>query len=108
MAKVVFCGFGDNDGLYTAKVGEVLLRVAVAAGVKIPKSEEQYVVKIEEMTEEVQTTYMEDEEMEVLVKLGLLTDEKAYELQQNTVGAEFRLADQCLIKGDILVKPYKG
>jgi hypothetical protein len=108
MANVVFCGFGPNDGLYHAKIGEVLLRLAVASGVKIPKTGEAYVVEIVEMSEEVQTTYMEDAEFEQLIKLGLLDEEKAYELQQYTIGSKYRLADQCLVKGDILVKPYKG
>jgi hypothetical protein len=108
MAKVVFCGFGPNDGLYNAKVGEVLLRVAVAAGVSIPKKEDAYVIEIQEMSDELQTTYMEDLEIEKLIGLGLLDEAKAYELQQYTIGSKFRLADQCLIKGDILVKPYKG
>lgn len=108
MANVVFCGFGPNDGLYHAKIGEVLLRLAVASGVSIPKTEGESVVEIQEMSEELQTTYMEDVEFEKLIKLGLLSEEKAYELQQYTIGSKYRLADQCLIKGDILVKPYKG
>jgi hypothetical protein len=108
MAKVVFCGFGPNDGLYHAKIGEVLLRLAVSSGINIPKTDDAYVVEIQEMGDEVQTIYMEDAEIEKLISLGLLDEKKAYELQQLTIGSKYRLADQCLVKGDILVKPYKG
>lgn len=112
MANVIFCGFGkEKDGLVKAKNGELILRVAAAKGVMIPKECEagecgSCVVKVEELTDEKQTHYMEEKEMEKLIELGLLTKEKAEELNQSTRQSEYRLACQATIRGDILVKPY--
>lgn len=113
MANVIFCGFGkEKDGLVKAKNGELILRVAAAKGVMIPKECEEgecgsCVVKVEELTDEKQTHYMEEKEMSKLIELGLLTKEKAEELNQSTTQSEFRLACQATIRGDILVKPFQ-
>jgi ferredoxin len=112
MANVIFCGFGkEKDGLVKAKNGELILRVASANGVMIPKECEEgecgsCVVKVEELTDEKQTHYMEEKEVSKLIELGLLTKEKAEELNQSTTQSEYRLACQATIRGDILVKPY--
>lgn len=112
MVQVIFCGFSkEQDKRVFAKSGDLLLRVAKDNGVKILTECEDgncgsCTVKIEELTSEKQTQYMEDKEIETLISVGALTKERAEELQQDTVGHEIRLACQYLIKGDILVKPY--
>jgi hypothetical protein len=105
MASVIFCGFGKDldKRVKDVKNGEILLRVASANGIELSGDK---IVKVEELTDEKQTTYMEDVEVDKLIKLGLLTAEKAEELNQSTTQSEYRLADLCLVKGDILVKPY--
>lgn len=112
MANVIFCGFGkEKDGKVTAKNGELILRVAAANGVMIPKDCEEgdcgsCVVKVEELSDAKQTHYMEEKEVAKLIELGLLTAEKAEELNQSTTQSDYRLACQATIRGDILVKPF--
>ena len=112
MASVIFCGFGkEKDGRVVTKNGEILLRVAAANGIMIPKECEEgecgsCVVKVEELTDEKQTHYMEEKELNKLIEMGLLSKDKAEELNQSTTQSSFRLACQCIIRGDILVKPF--
>ena len=113
MANVIFCGFGkEKDGLVKAKNGELILRVAAANGIMIPKECEEgecgsCVVKVEELTDEKQTHYMDDKEIAKLIELGLLTKDKAEALNQSTTQSDYRLACQATIRGDILVKPFQ-
>ena len=49
---------------------------------------------------------MEDEELDLLVELGAISQEDAEQCQQYTVSPRVRIAPMMLIKGDILVRPY--
>ncbi len=111
MVQVIFCGFGkEQDKRVFAKSGDLLLRVARANGVKINTECEDgncgsCVVQVEELGKEPITQYMEDKELETLFTLGLIKKEEIAEVQQKTVAYKYRLACQCIVKGDILVKP---
>ena len=113
MVQVIFCGFGKGQNKRVfAKSGDLLLRVAKDNGVKIVTECEEgtcgsCAVSVEELTKEKQTVYMEDKELETLVSIGAIKADEAKQLQQDTVAPSVRLACQCLIKGDILVKPYE-
>jgi ferredoxin len=113
MIQVIFCGFGENqDKRVFAKSGDLLLRVAKDNGVKIITECEDgncasCAVKVEELTAEKQTHYMEDKELATLISISALSKGEAERLQQDTVGHTVRLACQCILKGDVLVKPYK-
>ena len=50
---------------------------------------------------------MEDEELDILVKLGAITSCEAEQCQQFTISPKIRIAPMMLVKGDILVKPFK-
>lgn len=50
---------------------------------------------------------MEDEELDVLVELGAITKEEADQCQQFTISPKIRIAPMMLVKGDILLKPFK-
>jgi len=114
MIQIIFCGFGeDQDKRVFAKSGDLLLRVAKDSGVNILTECEDgncasCAVKVEELTPEKQTHYMEDKELETLITLGALSKPEAERLQQDTVGHSVRLACQFIVKGDVLIKPYKG
>ena len=125
MVNVIFCGFGgEMDKRVIARSGDVLLRVAESNGVKIPtdckdgtcgscavKIEDLSVTKPMDSTEEdydahAQSVYMEDKELETLVEMGAITRKEAEVAQQYNRQTPVRLACQCIIKSDILVKPF--
>lgn len=125
MVNVIFCGFGDEmDKRIIARSGDVLLRVAESNGVKIPTECKDgtcgsCAVKIEDLsvTETMDTTaeaydtatqsvYMEDKELDTLVEMGAITKKEAEVAQQFNRQTPVRLACQCIIKSDILVKPF--
>lgn len=112
MAKVIFMHFDkETDGIYDAKIGEPIVRLAKEKNVPIPfGNDEDYsksLISVENLADEEPTSYMEDEELEVLVKLGAITAEEANQCQQFTISPKVRVAPMMLIKGDILVKPYE-
>jgi hypothetical protein len=111
MAKVIFMHFdADKDGIYNAKIGEPLIRLARDKGILIESNSSDYsqsLVKVEHITDEEPTSYMEDEELDILVELGAITQEEALECQQYTISPRIRIAPMMLIKGDVLVKPFK-
>jgi hypothetical protein len=112
MAKVIFMHFDEEkDGIYDAKIGEPLIRLAKDKGISaFDECSEDYsncLVSIEHITDEEPTSYMEDEELDKLVELGVLTQKDADECQQFTVSPKIRIAPMMLIKGDVLIRPYK-
>lgn len=113
MAKVIFMHFDiETDGIYDAKIGEPLVRLAKEKGVPIPFSYEgedysKCLISIENLADEEPTSYMEDEELDKLVELGAITAQEALQCQQFTISPKVRIAPMMLIKGDVLIKPYK-
>jgi ferredoxin len=113
MAKVIFMHFDtQTDGVYNAKIGEPIVRLAKENNVPIPfnASNDDYskcLISVENLSDEEPTSYMEDEELDILVKLGAITQQEADQCQQFTISPKIRIAPMMLIKGDILVKPYQ-
>jgi len=125
MVNVIFCGFGQGmDKRVIARHGDVLLRVAESNGVKIPTDCKDgtcgsCAVMIEDLSVTVsmdpkeedydahgQSFYMDDKELGTLVEMGAITKKEAEVAQQYNRQTPVRLACQCTIKSDILVKPY--
>ncbi|MGB7403936.1 MAG: hypothetical protein WA916_15285 [Arcobacter sp.] len=111
MAKVIFMHFDTvTDGIYDAKIGEPISRLAKEKGVPLISDAKDYaksLIYVENLADEEPTSYMEDEELDVLVKLGAISSDEALQCQQFTISPKVRIAPMMLIKGDILVKPYK-
>lgn len=125
MVNTIFCGFGeDMDKRVIARGGDVLLRSAESNGVSIPteckdgtcgscavKVEDLSVTEAMDTTEEdydsnSQSVYMEDKELDTLVEMSAITKKEAEVAQQFNRQTPVRLACQCIIKSDILVKPF--
>jgi len=125
MVNVIFCGFGEEmDKRVIARGGDVLLRVAESNGVKIPtdckdgtcgscavKIEDLSVTEAMDSTEEdydahAQSVYMEDKELDTLIEMSAISKKEAEVAQQFNRQTPVRLACQCIIKSDILVKPF--
>lgn len=126
MVNVIFCGFGDEmDKRVIARSGDVLLRVAESNGVTIPTECKDgtcgsCAVKLEDLsvTETLdpsaeaydtatQSVYMEDKELDTLVEMGAITKKEAEVAQQYNRQTPVRLACQCIIKSDMLIKPFE-
>ena len=111
MAKVIFMHFDENtDGIYDAKIGEPVIRLAKEKGIPIVFDNNDYskcLVSVENISEEEPTSYMEDEELDKLVEMGVLSKEDADICQQFTVSPKVRIASMMMIKGDVLIKPFK-
>ena len=112
MAKVIFMHFDTvTDGVYDAKTGEPIVRLAKEKNVPIPAATNgdysKCLIYVENLSDEEPTSYMEDEELDILVKLGAITASEAEQCQQFTISPKIRIAPMMLIKGDILVKPFK-
>lgn len=126
MVNVIFCGFGEgNDKRIHARNGDVLLRAAESNGVTIPteckdgtcgscavRIEDLSVDEIMETTTEdydanAQSVYMEDKELDTLVEMGAITKKESEVAQQYNRQTPVRLACQCIIKSDMLVKPFE-
>ena len=112
MAKVIFMHFDAvTDGVYDAKIGEPIVRLAKEKNVPIPFATKgdysKCLISVENLSDEEPTSYMEDEELDILVKLGAITASEAEQCQQFTISPKIRIAPMMLIKGDILVKPFK-
>ena len=72
MAKVIFMHFDEKtDGIYDAKIGEPVVRLAKEKGIPIAfdKDHSKCLVSVEHISDEEPTSYMEDEELDELVKL---------------------------------------
>jgi ferredoxin len=125
MVNAIFCGFGeDMDKRIISRNGDVLLRSAESNGVKIPTDCKDgtcgsCAVKVEDlsMTEPMSSTeedydahgqsvYMDDKELNTLVEMSAITTKEAEIAQQFNRPTPVRLACQCTIKSDILVKPF--
>jgi len=126
MVNVIFCGFGEGmDKRVIARSGDVLLRVAESNGVKIPteckdgtcgscavRIEDLSVTKtLDPSTEDydanAKSVYMDDKELTSLVEMAAITKKEAEIAQQYNRQTPVRLACQCIIKSDILVKPFE-
>ena len=112
MAKVIFMHFDvETDGVYDAKIGEPVVRLAKEKNVPIPYAVDgdysKCLISVENLSDEEPTSYMEDEELDILVKLGAITANEAEQCQQFTISTKIRIAPMKLVKGDILVKPFK-
>ncbi|MGM0623865.1 MAG: hypothetical protein ACQESH_07590 [Campylobacterota bacterium] len=112
MAKVIFMHFDEvTDGIYDAKIGEPLIRVAKERNIPISSCEEgdfaKCLIRVEHISDEEPTSYMEDEELDKLVELGAISSQDAQHCQQYTISPKVRIAPMMLIKGDVLIKPYK-
>ena len=114
MAKVIFMHFKEEtDGIYDAKIGEPIVRVAKERGVPLPIECQDgecgsCLINVENIANEEPTSYMEDKELDKLVELGAITQKEANHCQQFTISPKVRLACQMLVKGDVLIKPFKG
>jgi len=53
-----------------------------------------------------QAVYMDDKELDTLVEMSAITKKEAEVAQQFNRQTPVRLACQCIIKSDILVKPF--
>lgn len=111
MAKVIFMHFDkEKDGIYDAKIGEPVVRLAKEKGIPIAFESKDYansLIAVEHISDEEPTSYMEDEELDLLVKLGAISQEDADICQQFTISPKIRIASMMMIKGDVLIKPYK-
>jgi len=113
MAKVIFMHFDMvTDGVYEGKIGEPIVRLAKEKNVPIPFAAEngdysKCLISVENLSNEEPTSYMEDEELDILVKIGAISAKEAEQCQQFTISPKVRIAPMMLIKGDILVKPFK-
>jgi len=111
MAKVIFMHFDmATDGVYEGKIGEPIVRLAKEKNIPIPFAVDgdysKCLIYVENLSEDEPTSYMEDEELDVLVKLGAISKKEAEQCQQFTISPKVRVAPMMLIKGDILVKPF--
>lgn len=110
MAKVIFMHFDKSiDGIYDAKIGEPLVRLAKDKGIPMEVCKNDYskcLVTVDHITDEEPTSYMEDEELDLLVEYGAITALDAELCQQYTVSPKVRIAPMMLIKGDVLIKPF--
>lgn len=112
MAKVIFMHFDmETDGVYEGKIGEPIVRLAKEKNIPIPFAVDgdysKCLISVENLSNEEPTSYMEDEELDILVKLGAISAKEAEQCQQFTISPKIRIAPMMLIKGDILVKPFK-
>ncbi|MDR2341762.1 MAG: hypothetical protein LBD84_01800 [Campylobacteraceae bacterium] len=111
MAKVIFMHFDeDKDGIYDAKIGEPIVRLAQENSINLDKfscqKNGETLLSIEHIFDEP-TTYTEDEELELLIEVGAIDEKEAGIAQQYAISPKVRVASMMLIKGDVLVKPYK-
>ncbi|MDR2099227.1 MAG: hypothetical protein LBP40_00170 [Campylobacteraceae bacterium] len=111
MAKVIFMHFDDDkDGIYDAKIGEPIVRLAQENSIDLSKFSckecGETLLSIEHIFDEP-TTYTEDEELELLTKFGAIGEKEAQIAQQYAISPKVRIASMMLIKGDVLIKPYK-
>jgi ferredoxin len=126
MVNVIFCGFGEGmDKRVVARSGDLLLRIAESNGVVIPteckdgtcgscavKIEDLSVVETMNPTEEdydanAQSVYMEDKELDTLIEMSAISKKEAEIAQQFNRQTPVRLACQCVVYSDILVKPFE-
>jgi hypothetical protein len=109
VAKVILMHFDEQkDGIYHAKIGEPVMRVAREAGISLQDCSDpkDCLVEVQHISDEEPTSYMEDEELDILVALGAITQAEANECQQYTISPKIRVASMMLVKGDVLIKPY--
>ncbi|MEY4504234.1 MAG: hypothetical protein RL154_527 [Pseudomonadota bacterium] len=112
MNKITFKGFGEEK-VVEAATGDILLRVAYANGVKLPKDCEDgecgsCAVAIDYAKE--YTEYMDSQGKELVTLIGkaAYSMQEAKDLEQAGLPGKVRLACQCIVRCDITVKPFLG
>jgi ferredoxin len=114
MYQVTFSKDFPGNGLdrgFRASPADVILAIAKNHNVPIPFECEDgecgsCIVEVEEVGEK-SAHHMTEKELEKLVSLGALTQAEADELTDKDLMSKYRLACQCKVWGDLLVKPYK-
>lgn len=127
MVNVIFCGFegAESGKRIFAKPGDVLLRVAETNGIKIPTQCKDgtcgsCAVVIEDLSTDVvldplaeeyatsaKAVHMEEKELNTLIEMGAITRKEAEVAEAYHRATPVRLACQCIIKNEILVKPFE-
>ena len=115
MVKVKFTGFGSDKEVEVAS-GELLLRAAKDNGVKIPCDCQDgecgscavEVVFLGDKDPQCERLDSQGKELTTLIGRGVYTkaDAEGFEMSDKAPGV--RLACQCIVRNDILVKPYQG
>lgn len=115
MVKVKFSGFGKDCEVDVA-TGDILLRAAKQNNVAIPcncedgecgacKVEILYVGKEDPQCERLDS---QGKELTTLVSDGIYSKAEAEGFEMGDKAPSVRLACQCIVRNNILVKPYKG
>lgn len=111
MANVKFEGFG-NDCEMVARNGDLLLRVAYENGVKIPKQCEDgecgsCACRVTVMAKNAPTERLDSQgkELRTLVGMAIITKQDAERYEMMDEVPTIRLACQCIVRSDMLVKP---
>ena len=126
MINVIFCGFGEGmDKRVIARSGDLLLRIAETNGIVIPteckdgtcgscavRIEDLSVTepmdsKVEDYDAHAQSAYMDDKELDKLVEMAAISKKEAEIAQQFNRQTPVRLACQCVVYSDVLVKPFE-
>ena len=115
MVKVKFSGFGVDKDI-EVKSGEILLRAAKDAGVKIPCDCEDgecgscavEIVYTGEKAPECERLDSQGKELTTLIGRGVYTKADAEAFEMSDKAPTVRLACQCIVRDEMLVKPYKG
>jgi len=112
MVEVIFSGFSAQDKKVSATVGDTLLRVAHDNNIKLPSLCQEgdcgtCVVRVKELTPKPAAHHMEEREIKTLIELKHLTRDKAEELQLKQIAHNIRLACQCIVRGDMEVRPME-
>jgi len=112
MNKVTFKGFGEEKTV-TAATGDILLRVAYANEVKLPKDCEDgecgsCAVMVEYAAQYTEYLDAQGKELTALVGKAAYTTQQAKDIEQAGVAPKIRLACQCVIRSDIIVHPFMG
>lgn len=115
MVKVKFSGFG-KDVEATVASGELLLRAAKDNGVAIPCDCQDgecgscavEIVFVGDKKPECERLDSQGKEFATLIAKGIYkkADAEAFEMSDTAPGV--RLACQCIVRDEMLVKPYKG
>jgi len=114
MAKVKFIGFGAEKEI-EAKDGDILLRIAKDNDVRIPCDCEDgecgsCAVSVSFIKDSIQTERLDSQgkELKALISKAIISIKDAEYYEMNDKVPPVRLACQCIVRDDIVVKPYNG
>lgn len=112
MVKVKFSGFGAEKEV-EARSGDLLLRIAKDNGVKIPCDCEDgecgaCAVSVSFLSDDVQTERLDSQgkEMKALISKAIISTKDAEYYEMNDKAPPVRLACQCIVRDDIVVRPH--